>query len=119
MEIQVRRMDRAVWVSLSGILDRDGMTALANRVAPGLAGRGARVVLEGSGLTHMDYRATRSLVAWHRHLRRRGHALYLQGWSDYLKAILAMEDWDCDRSQVPAGLPTLRHLGSLAAVRMP
>jgi anti-anti-sigma regulatory factor len=119
MEIQVRRMDRAVWVSLSGILDRDGMTALANRVAPGLAGRGARVVLEGSGLTHMDYRATRSLVAWHRHLRRRGHALFLQGWSDYLKAILAMEDWDCDRSQVPAGLPTLRHLGSLAAVRMP
>lgn len=118
-EIQIRRNERGVWVSLSGMLDKDGVAALAARVAPGLAGRGARVVLDGSGLTHMDYRATRDLVAWHRRLRRRGQALYLQGWSDYLKAILVMEDWDCDRSQAPAGLPTLRHLGSLAAVRMP
>jgi len=88
-------------------------------VAPGPAKRGARVVLEGAGLTHMDYRATRSLIAWHRRLRRRGQDLYLQGWSDYLKAILVMEDWDCDRTLGPTGLPTLRHLGSLAAVHMP
>lgn len=119
LEIRVKHKDRTVWVSLSGILDRDGVAALADRVAPAPAGRGARIVLEGSGLAHMDYRATRSLIAWHRRLHRRGQALYLQGWSDYLKAILVMEDWDCDRTLQPTGLPTLRHLGSLAAVHMP
>ena len=119
LDVQVRHMEQAVWVSLSGILDRDGVAALAARVAPGLAGRGARIVLEGSGLTHMDYRATRTLLAWHRRLHRRGYALYLQWWSNYLKAILVMEDWDCDHSQAPIGLPTLRHLGNLATVRMP
>lgn len=119
LDVHVRHTERAVWVSLSGILDRDGVAAIAARVAPGLMRGGARLVLEGSGLTHMDYRATRSLIAWHRRLHRRGHALFLQGWSDYLKAILVMEDWDCDRSQAPVGLPTLRHLGNLAAVRMP
>jgi len=119
LDVQVRHTERAVWVSLSGILDRDGVAALAARVAPGPLAHGAHIVLEGAGLTHMDYRATRSLIAWHRRLHRRGHALFLQGWSDYLKAILVMEDWDCDCSQAPVGLPTLRHLGSLAAVRMP
>jgi anti-anti-sigma regulatory factor len=119
LDVQIRHTERAVRVSLSGILDRDGVAALAARVAPGRVGRGVRIVLDGSGLIHMDYRATRSLIAWHRRLHRRGHALFLQGWSDYLKAILVMEDWDCDRSPAPTGLPTLRHLGSLAAVRMP
>lgn len=119
MEIQVTHQERTVRVALSGILDREGVTALAARVAPGLAGRGARVVLDGAGLTHMDYRATRPFISWHRRLRTYGHELFLQGWSDYLKAILVMEDWDVAPGDPPAGLPTLRHLGSIAAVRMP
>ncbi len=32
MEIQVRQDERAVWVALSGILDHDGVAALAGRV---------------------------------------------------------------------------------------
>ena len=117
-EIQVRQDGRAVWVALSGILDRDGVAALAGRVAPALAGRGCRVVLDGSGLAHMDYRATADLVAWSRRLRQYRHQLYLQGWSNYLKAILIMGNWDAESGPEPA-LPTLRHLGSLAPVRMP
>ena len=118
LEIRVTHKERTVRVALSGILDRAGVNALAGRVAPGLAGRGCRIILDGSGLSHMDYRATRSLIAWHRRLRRRGQSLYLQGWSDYLKAILVMEDWDCDRSLVPNGLPTLRHLGDLTDLQL-
>ncbi|MFN2370125.1 MAG: STAS domain-containing protein [Candidatus Krumholzibacteriia bacterium] len=118
MEIQVRQDERAVWVALSGILDQDGVAALAGRVAPALAGRGCRVVLDGSGLAHMDYRATAELVAWGRKLKAYRHQLYLQGWSDYLKSILIMGNWDGDGEPAP-GLPTLRHLGSLAPVRMP
>jgi len=118
MEIQVRQDERSVWVALSGILDRDGVAALASRVAPALAGRGCRVVLDGSGLGHMDYRATGDLVAWGRKLQAYRHQLYLQGWSDYLKAILIMGNWDAAADPAP-GLPTLRHLGSLAPVRMP
>lgn len=118
MEIQVRHDDRAVWVALSGILDRDGVAALAGRVAPALAGCGCRIVLDGSGLAHMDYRATGDLVTWSRRLRAYGHQLYLQGWSDYLKAILIMGNGDADGG-LGSGLPTLRHPGSLASVRMP
>jgi len=119
LEIRVTHKERTVRVALSGILDRAGVNALAGRVAPGLAGRGCRIILDGSGLSHMDYRATVALIAWNRRLRAFRHQLYLQGWNDYLKAILVMEDWDADAGSAPAGLPTLRHLGCLAAQRMP
>jgi len=118
LEIQVRQDDRAVRVALSGILDRDGIAALAGRVAPALAGRGCRVVLDGSGLTHMDYRATADLVAWSRRLRAYRHQLFLQGWSDYLKAILIMGHGDTETGLEPE-LGALHGFGTLAALRMP
>ena len=69
-----------------------------------LLGRGCRVVLDGSGLTHMDYRSTRDLIRWNRNLRQFGHQLYLQCWNDYLKAILCMEDWERELV-LPVGFP--------------
>lgn len=93
LNIQIRQVDRTVWVTLSGILDQPGMQQLVARVAPVLAETGCRVILDGERLTHLDYRVTRSLLRWHRNLKLFGHQLFLRRWSEYLQAILIMEDW--------------------------
>jgi len=108
MEMEIKQTDQAVWVTLSGILDREGVDRLIGRVAPRLHRNGARIVLDGSRLAHLDYRATSFLLAWNRKLRGYGHQLYLHGWSDYLKAILVMEDWDRELGAVPRTLHALR-----------
>ena len=102
LEVEVRQTDRTVRVTLSGILDREGSQKVIGRVAPRLMGRGCRVVLDGSQLSHLDYRATAALCSWNRKLRQFRHELFLQGWSDYLKAILLMDDWDGELSDRPA-----------------
>ncbi len=90
----IKQKGGTVWVTLSGILDRIGLERLIAGVAPRLGARGFRVVLEGSRLMHIDYRTIRELLRWNRSLRTFRHQLYLADWSDYLKAILSMEDWD-------------------------
>ncbi len=94
MDIEVSSKDMIVRVTLSGLLDQAGLEKIISRVAPKLSARGCRVIVDGSLLTHMDYRTTRSLIRWNRNLRQFHHQLYLQNWSDYLKAILCMEDWE-------------------------
>ena len=101
LDYQIRHGDRAVWVSLSGILDRDGVEEMIGRVAPRLTQRGFRIYLDGTDLVHLDFRATQGLLAWNRKLRDYHHTLYLHRWSDYLKAILVMEDWDRELGAVP------------------
>jgi hypothetical protein len=115
IEITVRHSERAVWVSLSGILDRDGVEKLISRVAPRLARRGCRIILDGTRLTHLDYRATHGLVAWNRKLRDHHHKLLLHRWSDYLKAILVMEDWDLELGAVPNQPSTWGTLAGVSA----
>ena len=115
MEITVRHTERAVWVSLSGILDRDGVERLISRVAPRLARRGCRIILDGTRLTHLDFRATHGLVAWNRKLRDHHHQLLLHKWSDYLKAILVMEDWDLELGAVPNQPSTWGALAGVSA----
>lgn len=107
-EIEIRQGDKAVWVTLSGILDRAGMEKLIARVTPRLESRGVRIVLDGSRLSHLDYRATGALIAWNRRLRAFHHQLYLHGWSDYLKAIVVMEDWDRELGATPAAMAAWR-----------
>ena len=119
LEITVRQDDRTVWVALSGILDRRGVANLMSRVAPLLASRGCRIVLDGTRLVHLDFRATHGLVAWSRRLRDFHHQLYLKGWSDYLKAILVMEDWDRELGTPPAGSWTLDLSGGATTDRVP
>jgi len=105
-DIEISHEDRAVWVALSGILDREGVEELIGRVAPRLTQRGFRIYLDGTDLVHLDFRATQGLLAWNRRLRDFHHTLYLRGWNDYLKAILVMEDWDRELGAVlpgPAG----------------
>ena len=105
LDIEVSSKDLTVRVALSGVLDQDGLQRVKLRVARLLLGRGCRVVLDGSGLTHMDYRSTRDLIRWNRNLRQFGHQLFLISWNDYLKAILCMEDWERELPQVfPAPL---------------
>ncbi|MCB1184836.1 STAS domain-containing protein [bacterium] len=111
LQIRIEQNERTVRVALSGILDREGVDRLVSRVAPRLVSRGCRVILEGSRLTHLDYRATRGLIAWNRRLRAFGHQLFLQEWSDYLKAILVMEDWDRELGSTPSEAAALRLLG--------
>jgi hypothetical protein len=119
MEIKVRHSERAVWVSLSGILDRNGVESLISRVAPRLARRGCRIILDGTRLTHLDYRATHGLVAWNRKLRDHHHQLLLHKWSDYLKAILVMEDWDLELGTMPTEPSTWGPLAGVTADRAP
>ncbi len=119
LEIVVRHRERAVWVSLSGILDRQGVERMISRVSPRLAGRGCRIILDGKRLTHLDYRATGGLLEWNRKLRDHHHKLLLQGWNDYLKAILVMEDWDRELGSMPTGPSTWRLLRGAAADRAP
>lgn len=100
-ELDVRQKDLTVRVSLSGILDRQGVAKMVGVVAPRLSSRGFRVIVDGTRLTHLDYRATESLVRWNQNLRDYHHQLFLTGWSDYLKAILSMEDWSCELGERP------------------
>jgi len=99
--VRVSCSEKTVRVSLSGTLDRQGVAQMISRVAPGLVSRGCRIILDGSALAHLDFRATHSLIRWNRHLRAFDHQLYLKDWNNYLKAILVMEDWD--RELEPAG----------------
>lgn len=109
LDIEVNSKDMTVRVALSGILDQQGLERVILRVAPSLLGRGFRVVLDGSGLTHMDYRCTKDLIRWNRNLRQFRHQLYLQNWNDYLKAILCMEDWDRELPTAIQSPPTMRY----------
>jgi ABC-type transporter Mla MlaB component len=119
LHIQVSRTERTVRVALSGALDRQGVEKLVSRVAPCLVSRGCRIILDGSRLTHLDFRATGGLVSWHRHLRTYHHQLYLQSWSDYLKAILVMEDWERELGSTDSDLATWHLLGEVAAAGRP
>ena len=119
MEIEIRQNDKVVWVTLSGILDRVGVERLISRVTLRLERRGCRIVLDGSRLTHLDYRATGALIAWNRRLRAFHHQLYLHGWSDYLKAIVVMEDWDRELGATPAAMSAWRQPTGARSELMP
>jgi ABC-type transporter Mla MlaB component len=85
---------RTVRIHLAGILDRGGVARLIREADRHLVGQGLLVVLDASRLQHLDYRAVPQLLRWQRGLRGYRHRLCLAGWNAYLRAILAMEDWD-------------------------
>jgi len=119
LQIQVSQVDRTVRVTLSGILDSQGVEKLKRQVATNLVCRGCRIVLDGSRLTHLDYRATGGLIRWYRQLREYNHQMYLLSWSDYLKAILVMEDWDRELGAAGSEPSTWRELGGLTTASRP
>lgn len=85
---------RTVRVHLDGVLDRQGATRLIRSVNHILIGARYLVVLDATQLMHLDYRCVAMLVRWQRGLRSFGHRLVLDRWNQYLRTILAMEDWD-------------------------
>ena len=119
LQIRISQKDSTVRVVLSGILDSQGVERIVAGTTPLLLRRGYRVILDGSGLAHLDYRATRQLIRWNRHLRRFRHRLFLLNWSDYLKAILCMEDWDRELGGESTGTATWRLLGGAPSCPMP
>ena len=119
LDMEITHRDRTVWVSLSGILDRAGLQRLLAGIAPFLGDRGHRIVLDGSGLIHMDYRCTGPLLAWNRTLKQYGHQLFLRNWSAYLKAILVMEDWERELGAPEPGLATWRRPAAAPRTRRP
>jgi MFS superfamily sulfate permease-like transporter len=119
LQIQVSHSEKTVRVSLSGTLDCVGVDKLISRVAPRLVSRGCRIILDGSRLTHLDFRATHSLIRWNRQLREFNHQLYLNQWSDYLKAILVMEDWDRELGAAGSEPATWRLLGATSTASRP
>jgi hypothetical protein len=89
---EIRERDGDVRVTLSGVLDRPMLQRLVDAVRPRLVRRDCRIVLDGRGLDHLDFRAVRDLVAWHRRLRVYGHTLLLADWRPYHRAILILGD---------------------------
>ncbi len=101
LDIDIRRLGVTVWVTLSGILDRPQLSRLIRRATPLLQKRGCTLVLDGRSLRHIDYRAVPALIAWNRQLNSFGHRLTLYRWSDYLKAIVSVEDWQRELDSAP------------------
>ena len=101
LDIDIRRLGLTVWVTLSGILDRPQLSCLMRRATPLLRKRGCTLVLDGRNLRHIDYRAVPALIEWNRQLSSFGHRLTLYRWSDYLKAILCVEDWQRELESAP------------------
>jgi anti-anti-sigma regulatory factor len=102
---ELRERGATIWVALYGVLDAQRWEQLESRLSPLLTRRGRRVVLDGRRLFHLDYRAVRPLLVWHRTLRPFGHQLVLAGWSAYLKAILCLEDWSQELANGCVPLP--------------
>ena len=85
---------RTVRIHLAGILDREGVRHLVREAGRHLVEQDLLVVLDATQLQHLDYRCVPQLLSWRRQLRSYRHRLHLVGWNAYLRAILAMEDWD-------------------------
>jgi len=119
LQIRISQSERTVRVSLSGTLDRAGVANLSNRVTARLVSRGYRIILDGSRLVHLDFRATGDLIRWHRRLRDFDHQLYLKDWSDYLKAILVIEDWGRELGSAGSEPSTWRLLGGMSTASRP
>jgi ABC-type transporter Mla MlaB component len=94
LDFEIRQQGAIVWVALFGILDRQRLAQLINSLMPLLAQRSRRIVLDGQRLCHIDFRVVTPLIEWSRALKAYDHKLWLAHWSDYLKAILLMEDWE-------------------------
>ena len=90
LDFEVQERGPVLRVTLSGELDRERLARLRRRIAPRLVRRGRRIVLDGHGLRHVDYRAVSALLAWHRQLRAFGHDLLLARWNGYLRTILVL-----------------------------
>ncbi len=119
LQIRVSQFERTVRVSLSGTLDCQGVEKMISLVMPQLLSRGCRIILDGSRLTHLDFRATHSMIRWNRRLREFNHQLYLKEWSDYLKAILVMEDWDRELGSTGSDPSAWRMLAGVATNSRP
>lgn len=91
---QITVRGRTVRIHLVGILDRQDASRLIRTVSTTILDGRYRVVLDAHRLGHLDYRSVAMLMQWNRGLVSLGHQLVLENWSPYLKAILAMEDWD-------------------------
>jgi hypothetical protein len=92
------------------------LAQLIHSLKPILKKRSQRIVLDGRRLCHIDFRIVKPLVEWSKMLRSYDHKLLLSHWSDYLKAILSMEDWDRDLFPGSARLSTLPLATSKTAV---
>jgi anti-anti-sigma factor len=92
IDFEVQERGSILRVTLLGELDRATVVKLKRWIAPRLVERGRRIVLDGRGLRHIDYRAVGPLIAWSGQLRGYGHQLLLSGWSSYLKTILLLGD---------------------------
>ena len=108
-----------VRIHLAGVLDRAKLLDLMTRADGALLGRNRLVVLNGSRLMHLDYRCVSMLMRWARSLKSYGHQLHLEHWNEYLRAILAMEDWDDELQQGSRKVGRMPALGSPQYIQAP
>ena len=109
LDFEIREHDGDVRVVLSGSLDHDLLARIISATTPRLARRDRRIVLDGSRLAHVDYRAVGTLTDWGRRLRAFGHALLLDGWSPSLRAILVLGGRSCAPATPTIGPLVARH----------
>ena len=89
---EIQERGSVLRVALLGTLDRERLQGLRRRIAPHLVQRGRRIVLDGQRLRHVDYRVAADLRRWNEELKSFGHALFLGGWSPYLRTLLPLGD---------------------------
>jgi len=109
LDFEIREHDGDVRVVLSGSLDCKLLARIISATRPHLARRGRRIVLDGSGLAHLDYRAVDKLADWGQRLQAFGHTLLLDGWRPYLRTILILGGHACVPAAPTTGPLVARH----------
>jgi ABC-type transporter Mla MlaB component len=90
LDFEIRTMGQEILISLTGTLDADMLLRLKASCSPHLWQRGRQVILDGSRLDHLDYRAVTGLLEWHEYLKSFRHNLLLADWTPYHKTILLL-----------------------------
>ena len=92
LDYEIIDCGNSVRVVLSGSFDLIQLGSVINKIKPHLIQRNRRLILDGSELSHVDYRIIGTLTSWNALLCSFGHKLLLANWSNLHKTILLVGD---------------------------
>jgi anti-sigma B factor antagonist len=110
MDVHIRTVDEAAVVALAGEIDASSAAAAQQQILP-LAGPGARLVLDMSGVTFMSSAGLRMLLSTYRQISANQGRVVLVGLSEELSDTMAMTGFlgfFTTQATVEAGLQALK-----------